>query len=238
MRSLLLTPGDDAARLSAALASEAHAVVIDLDVAVDRREAARANAARALAEERRRPDAPALIVRLSPLDSGETDRDLDAIMAAAPFAVMLPGTRGAADVQQLSSKLALCEALNALEDGATAIVASIDTAEGLLAAARLRGSSVRLVAIVWDAAALSAELGADAVRDSDGVLLGPLQTARDMALFAAAAAGANAIDTAFARERFGEALRKETQAARRIGFVAKLALEPAQATIINEAFAR
>jgi citrate lyase subunit beta/citryl-CoA lyase len=236
MRSLILTPGDDTARLRVALASEADAVLIDLGVVVDRREAARENAARALVEETKRSNGPALIVRLSPLDSGETDRDLDAVMSAAPFAVMLPKTRGAADVQEMSSKLALHEALNALEDGATAIIASIDTVEGLLAAASLRGSSARLIGLAWDAEALSAEVGAEASHDGEGGLAAPLQTARNLTLFAAAAAGVNAIDAAFASGPDAARLLAETSAAGRAGFIAKLALDPAQAAIINEAF--
>ena len=238
MRSLLLTPGDDTARLTAALASEAHAVVIDLDLAADRRERARANATRALVETSNQPDGPNLIVRLSSLDSNETDRDLDAIMAAAPFAVLLPRTRGAPDVQQLSSKLALREALNALEDGATAIVASIDTAEGLLTAARLRGSSARLIGLAWDAEALSAEVGATASRNGDGTLAAPLSTARDLILLTAAAARISAIDSLFAAERDPAGLHADADFARCSGFAAKLAFDPAQAAIINAAFAR
>jgi citrate lyase subunit beta/citryl-CoA lyase len=237
MRSLILTPGDDAERLAAALASKAHAVVVDLDVALERRDAARANAARALAEPQR-PDAPALIVRVSPLDSGETDRDLDAIMADAPFAVMLPRALGASGVQQLSTKLAVREALNAIEDGATAIIAAIDTAGGLIAAGSLRGSSARLVGLAWDAEALAAEVGAQSARDADGGFLGPMRAARDATLFAAAAAGVGAIDAACVEPGDGEALSAETDAARRLGFVAKLAVDPAQAAIVNAAFAR
>ncbi len=237
MRSLLITPGDDAERLAAALASKAHAVVVDLDVAPERRDAARRNAARALNGDPQRPDAPALIVRVSPLDSGETDRDLDAIMADAPFAVLLPRSQGAVSVQQLSTKLAVREALNAIEDGATAIIAAIDTAEGLLAAASLRGSSARLVGVAWDAEALAAEVGAEGARDADGEFLGPLRTARDVTLFAAAAAGVGAIDAAFAEPGHAEALREETDTARRAGFVAKLAVDPAQAAIVNAVFA-
>ena len=237
MRSLLIAPGDDAARLAEALASAAHAVVVDLDVAADRREAARVHAARVLAEAPQGPGAPVLIVRVSALESGETDRDLDAIMPAAPFAVMLPRTRGAMCVQQLSVKLALREALNAIEDGATAIVASVDTAEGLLAAASLRASSKRLIGLAWDAEALAADVGAEASRDGDGALIGPLRTARDGTLFAAAAAGVGAIDTSPAGASAG-ALRAEAVAARRVGFVAKLVLAPAEAAIINEAFVR
>ena len=237
MRSLLLTPGDDAAKLAEALASGAHAVIVDLDVAADRREGARAHAARVLAEAPQSSDAPVLIVRVSPLESGETDRDLDAVMPAAPFAVMLPGTRGAAGVQQLSVKLALREALNAIEDGATAIIATIDTAEGLLAAASLRGSSARLISLAWDAEALAVEVGAEAGRDDNGAFAGPLRTARDLTLFAAAAAGVSAIDTSLAG-RPGGALRAEAVAARGAGFVAKLVLDPNQAAIVNEVFAR
>jgi citrate lyase subunit beta/citryl-CoA lyase len=238
MRSLLLTPGDDEAKLAEALASAAHAVVVDLDVAANRRDAARANVARALADVRAPSEAPALIVRVSSLDSGETDRDLDAIMAAGPFAVMLPRTRGAASVQRLSTKLAVREALNAIEDGATAILAAIDTAEGVLAAASLRGSSARLIGLAWDAAALAAEVGAEATRDGGGALVAPLLTARHMTLFAAAAAGVGAIDTAFAAPWDGEALRAEAVAACRAGFVAKLATDAGQPASINEVFGR
>ena len=236
MRSLLVIPGDDEARLAAALASAAHAVVVDLAVAAGRRDAARSNAARVLIAAAGRPDAPALIVRVHPLDSGETDRDLDAIMPAAPFAVILPGTRGAASVQQLSAKLAVREALSAIEEGATGIVAVIDTAEGLLAAAHLRGSSARVIGLAWDAEALAAEVGAEA-RDGDGAFAAPLQTARDLTCFAAAAAGVAAIDTAFSEAGEGERLRAEADDARRAGFAAKLAVDPVQAAIINAAFA-
>ena len=235
MRSLIIAPGDDEAKLAAALASEADAVVVDLDVAAEGRAAARGYAARALAEAAR-ADGPALIVRVSPLDSGETDGDLDAIAPMLPFAVMLPKARGAAHVQQLSAKLALREALNGLEDGATAIVALIDTAAGLTAAVSLSDASARLVALAWDAEALARGIGAEASRDGEGALIAPLRTARDMTLIAAAAAGVGAIDSAFLAPRDGDALAAEAAAARRIGFVAKLALDPAQAATINQAF--
>src|SRR5208337_3320325 len=99
MRSLIIAPADDEAALKAALASEADAVVIDLFVAPDRREAARARAARILKEAAAPSGARALLVRVSPLADGEADLDLDAVMASAPRAVLLPKARGAASVQ-------------------------------------------------------------------------------------------------------------------------------------------
>jgi citrate lyase subunit beta/citryl-CoA lyase len=230
MRSLLLTPGDDDAKLAAALASPAHAVVIDLGVAPKRREAARANALRWLREAT--PDSPSLIVRVNPLESGETERDLDAIMLAAPFAVMLPKALGGASVQHLSVKLALREALNGLEDGATAILAVIDTAEALLAAASFRGASARLIGLAWDAEALQADIGAI----PSGARSGSLRIAREMTVFAAAAARIHAIDAAFLPAFDIDGLEANARAARLDGFAAKLALDPRETAIINEAF--
>ncbi len=236
MRSLLIAPADDAAALAAALLSAADAVVIDLDVAPGRRAAARTNAARALADGDGAGAKP-LIVRVSPLESGETDADLDAIMAIAPFAILLPRSQGAPSVQQLSAKLAVREALNGIEAGATRIIASIATAEGLIAAQRLGGSSARLVALAWDAGALAADVGARRARDRDGALAAPLRTARDLTLIAAAAAGVQAIDTGLAGARGLGWLDAETAEAFSAGFAAKLALDPNDAQAINAAFA-
>ncbi|HZZ59723.1 MAG TPA: aldolase/citrate lyase family protein [Roseiarcus sp.] len=236
MRSLIIAPGDDEAKLAAALASEADAIVIDLDVDAARREKARANAARFLREAALRPDRPAAMARVAPLSGGETDPDLDAIIAAAPRAVLLPKARWRASVQQLSVKLALREALCGLKDGATGIIAIVDTAAALLSLASFCGASARLIGIAWDAEALRADVGAETARDG-GAFAGPFRLAREMTLFAAAAANVAAIDTAFADASDDAATKAEALAAKRTGFGAKFAIDPAQAKIINAAFA-
>lgn len=235
MRSLLLAPGDDEAGLEAALKSGADAVVVDL--AIEGREAGRAAAARFLARARERESGPIFMVRVHPLGDGKTDLDLDAIMAHAPFAIVLPGAHGARSVQHLSAKLAVREARFDLEDGATRIVAVADAAEGVLRLSSLPGASARLVAIAWDAEALRVGVGAAACRDPSGGYVGPLRLARDMTLLAAAAAGVAAIDGALAAPWDADSLRAEAQAARRDGFAAKFTLDAAQAEIVNAAFA-
>ncbi len=236
MRSLLIAPADDEATLDAALMSEADAVVIDLCVAPDRREAARARAARTLKGAGARSGSPALMVRVSPLADGETERDLDAVMASAPCAVLLPGARGAASVQRLSVKLAVREALCGLNDGATGIIAAVDTAEAALGMASFRRASARLIGLAWDADALRADIGAETCRDDAGVYAGPSALARSLTLVAARAAGAAAIDTALADVRNVEGLRAEALAARRDGFAAKFANDANEARIINDIF--
>jgi len=233
MRSLIIAPGDDEARLRAALKCGADAVVIDLAVAPDLRAKARSGAARILAKAR--AVAPTLMVRVNPLGDAETDLDLDAVMPHAPFAIVLPQAL-AAGLQQLSARLAVREALASLEDGSTRIVAAADTAEALIGLAGARARTARLVGIAWDAEALRADIGAETCRDEANAYAGPWRLARDLTLLAATAARVAAIDTASAGPRDPEALRAEALAARRDGFAAKLALDPDQAKIIKEAF--
>ena len=232
MRSLLIAPADEK-RLAAALTSGADAVVVDLaQAAAGERVAARATAAGFLRNGRAREGGPALIVAVNPLDSGEADADLDAVMACAPDAVMLPGSFGAASVQQLSSKLAVREADFDLADGATQIIAVADTARAILGMASYRASSGRLTGIAWSAASLRVDVGAESDRDQYGAL----RLARDLTLLAAAAAGVAAIDAAFADVANMAGLRAEAMAARRDGFSAKLAISPEQARVISDVF--
>jgi citrate lyase subunit beta / citryl-CoA lyase len=237
MRSLIIAPAEEK-RLAEALASGADALIVDLAIVPpEKRAAARAAAARYLREARARGGGPGLVVGVHALDSGETDADLDAVMGSAPDAILLPGSFGAASIQQLSAKLAVREANFALADGATRIIALVDSARGVLNMASYRGSSARLTGIAWSAASLRADVGAEADRDPSGGYAGALRLARDLTLLAAAAAGVAAIDAAFAAVADAKGLRAEALAARRDGFSAKLAIDPAQPRIINEAFA-
>ena len=238
MRSLLIAPADEK-QLDEALKSSADAVAIDLAGASPAgREAARALAARLLQETRGPGARPKLIVGLSPLDSGEADSDLDAVMAGAPHAILLPRSLGAASVQQLSAKLAVREADFALGDGATRIIAVVDTAQALFGMGSYRGASARLTAIAWSAESLRSDIGVATDRDDHGAYAGPYRLARDLTLLAAASAGVAAIDTALAGRHGKEGLRAETLAARRDGFAGKMAVDTAQADVINDVFRR
>lgn len=236
MRSLLIAPADKK-RLAEALISGADAVIVDLArAAAPERAAARAIAARFLKEARAASSGPVLIVRASPLDSGETDSDLDAVMAGAPDAILLPRSLGAASVQQLSAKLAVREADFALADGSTRIIAVADTAQSLFGMGSYRGASARLCAVAWSAESLRSDIGAESDRDPSGAYAGPYRLARDLTLLAAASAGVAAIDAAFADPHDREGLRVDALAARRDGFAGKMAIDPAQAGVINDVF--
>jgi citrate lyase subunit beta/citryl-CoA lyase len=239
MRSLLFVPGDDERKLAKALSSEADALIVDLEdsVALAAKAAARATAAAFLREARRRARRPRLIVRVNSLGGDLTDADLETVMAEAPDAIMLPKTLGGASVQQLGAKLAVQEAERGLADGATRIFAlAAESARALYGFASYVGCSRRLEGLAWGGEDLSADLGAEANRLADGAYAAPYALARALTLIGAAAAGVSAIDAAFTKFRDAEGLAAEARAARRDGFVAKLAIHPGQVAIINAVF--
>jgi citrate lyase subunit beta / citryl-CoA lyase len=151
---------------------------------------------------------------------------------------MLPKAEGGASIIHADAKLTVREAQNGLADGHIKIAAiATETAAALFLAGTFAGASHRLNALTWGAEDLSAELGAERNRDSEGVLLDPYRLARALCLAGAAAAGVPAIDTVFVDFHDTEAFRRECGAARRDGFSGKMAIHPAQVPIINAIFA-
>ena len=236
MRSLLIAPANEQG-LAEALQSGADAVVIDFAAAAPAaKAAARGVAARFLKGARGRQFGPLLIIRANALDSGETDADLDAVMAGALDAILLTGSLGAASVQQLSAKLSVREAELSLADGATGIIAVADSARSLFGMGSYRGSSARLLGLAWSDQDLRAEIRAETDCGRPGEYIGPYRLARDLTLLAATSARVAAIDAVFPDAHDVAGLRAEALAARRDGFAGKLAISPAQTAVINDVF--
>jgi citrate lyase subunit beta / citryl-CoA lyase len=239
MRSLLFVPADSAKKLDRAMASGADALIVDLEdsIAPQGKAQARASAAAFVKEVIATAVRPYLVVRVNGLHTGLTDADLDAIVVARPDAIMLPKAEGGASVVHADAKLAVREAQNGLPDGHVKIIAlATETAKALFVAGSYAGASARLSALTWGAEDLSAELGAEANRDAQGRLLDPYRLARALCLAAAAAADVPAIDTVYVDFRDIDGFRRECEEARRDGFVAKMAIHPAQVPLINELF--
>lgn len=239
MRSLLFVPADGGSKLDKAVASGADAVIIDLEdsIAPERKEAARRAALEFLKNENAKKGRPRLLVRINGLDTGMTDADLDAIVAGAPDAVVFPKAEGGASVTHLDAKLTAREALANLPEGSIKVLAqAVESAAGLFHAGTFLNASARLVGLTWGPEDLSAELGAETNRESDGTLTEPYRLARSVCLYGAAAARVPAIETVYVDFRNTEGLRRDTDTARRDGFTGRLAIHPAQVPVINEVF--
>lgn len=239
MRSLLFVPADSTKKLGKAMESGADALIVDLEdsVAFDAKAKARDSAAAFLHEAATAAERPVLIVRVNALDTGLTDHDLDAVIAAKPDAIMLPKAEGGASVTHADAKLAVREARAGLPDGSIKIIPiATETAAALFRTGSYAGASDRLMALTWGAEDLSADLGAETNRDAQGNYLDPYRLARVLCLAGAAAAQVPAIDTVNVDFHSGVSLRRECEEARRDGFTGKMAIHPAQVPIINELF--
>jgi citrate lyase subunit beta/citryl-CoA lyase len=239
MRSLLFVPADSGKKLDKAMASGADAVIIDLEdsIAPDRKVEARRSALAFLKEAGKASQRPRLLVRVNGLDTGLIDDDLDAVVPGAPDAILFPKAEGGAGVMHVDAKLNAREALAGLTQGQVKILAqTVESAAGFFSAGSYRECSRRLIGMTWGPEDLSSEIGAQANRDDSGRLTEPYRLARSVCLFGAAAAKTAAYETVFVDFRNDEGLRKDTEEAKRDGFVGRLAIHPAQVPIINAVF--
>lgn len=137
---------------------------------------------------------------------------------------------------QLCHYLSALEARDGLDVGSVdVIVVATETPEMMFRLDELAGSSPRLRACSWGAEDLATALGAATNKGPDGGFDTPYQLARSLCLFAAGAAGVQAVDTLHGTFRDDEGLLASTRLALRQGFTGKLAIHPRQVPIINEA---
>ena len=234
-RSWLFVPGDSERKLAKAAASAADALIVDLEdsVAATNLPAARALSASFLAH----GAGPQLWVRVNALSSGLALADLAAIVPAAPYGIVLPKAESAADVAVLGHYLSALEVAAGRAEGATKIMAiATETPAALFTLGSYAAAGPRLAGLTWGAEDLAAALGAAGNRMEDGGHEFTFRLARSLCLAGAAAADVAPIDTVFTDFRDTAGLEREARAARRAGFVGKLAIHPDQVEPINRAF--
>jgi citrate lyase subunit beta / citryl-CoA lyase len=235
IRSLLFVPGDSEKLILKALASEADAVILDLEDAVAPESKARARGVTAEALAGADRNGKPVFARLNAFDTGLTPGDLAAVLHGRPWGVVLPKCNGPADVERLSHYLEALEAREDVQPGATRILTvATETAAATLNLARPASAAAdRIWGMLWGGEDLSATLGSISNRDESGAYTFPYQFARSQCLYAASAIGVTAVDAVYTNFRDPEGLEREARDGLRDGFTAKAAIHPAQAPIIN-----
>jgi citrate lyase subunit beta/citryl-CoA lyase len=238
VRSWLFVPGDSARKQEKAAASQADALIFDLEdsVTAELLPQARAQVCAFLAAHRQRAQQQ-LWVRVNCLASGKLPADLAAVMAGAPDGIVLPKVSFACEALEVSRLLGELELEHDRPVGTTKLlVIATETAQSLFGLREYASTqNARIAGLTWGAEDLSAALGASA-RAEDGSLTFTFELARSMCLLAAAAAGVPAFDGVCVDFRNDDALIREAARACRDGFVGKLAIHPAQVGPINAAF--
>jgi citrate lyase subunit beta / citryl-CoA lyase len=223
-RSWLFVPADSEKKIAKALDSEADAIIFDLEdiVATGLKSVAR----NLLQRLPKRSGGPEWWVRVNPLGSKFLKDDLELIGIADLRGIVLPKAESASDITELAHRT-----------GTIPIHAIVtETPASLFNLLSYRDPRSPLEAMSWGAEDLSAALGAASKYDANGELSFTYKLARSLCLAGAIAAGVQPVDGVFADFRDEEGLRIETEAAAHEGFTGKLAIHPAQVSIINAAF--
>ena len=223
-RSWLFVPADSEKKIAKALASDADAIIFDLEdsVAPGRKADARA----ILQALPARSGGPQWWVRINPVGSEHHKDDLHLLGKSDMSGIVLPKAESGEDVLELAHRT-----------GNVPIHAIVtETAASLFGLLSYRDPGSPLAAMSWGAEDLSAALGASSKYDASGELSFTYKLARSLCLAGAAAAGVQPVDGVFADFGDEDGLRAESQAAAREGFTGKLAIHPAQVAVINAAF--
>ena len=236
-RSWLFAPGDSERKMEKAAAGPADIVLLDLEDAVteDGKPRSRAMISAFLAaqpEEAR----SRLWVRVNPLDGPHTLADLAAVIPSRPGGIMLPKSRGRADVELLDHYLSALEVSAGIEQGSTKVIVLVtETAEAMFTTGTYKGAP-RVVAMTWGAEDLADAVGASTNRNPDGSYGFTYELARSLCLLGAAAAGVAPVETLQGDFRDVAGLRKRAEKVRRAGYRGMLAIHPTQVDVINAAF--
>ncbi len=223
-RSWLFVPADSEKKIAKALASDADALIFDLEdsVAPEHKAAAR-DLLKALPA---RSGGPQWWVRINPLGSEYLKADLKLLASADFTGIVLPKAESGADVTQLAHRT-----------GNVPIHAIVtETAASLFGLLSYRDVKSPLAAMSWGAEDLSAALGASGKHQASGDLAFTYRLARSLCLAGAVAAGVQPVDGIFANFRDRDALEVEARTAAAEGFTGKLAIHPDQVAVINAAF--
>jgi citrate lyase subunit beta / citryl-CoA lyase len=220
IRSYLYVPGSDPRRIEKALASEADAVILDLEdaVAPNRKEEARTTVAEVLRSEHEKP----VFVRINAPDSVLAEEDVEAVAGARLAGLRLPKTESPESVRRVAQRL---ENLG----GEAGLQCLIESALGLELAFEIAGAHEKVVGMSLGEADLAADLG---VRGDAGLLY-----ARSRLVAATRAAGLpGPVQSVYTNVRDAEGLRRSTMEGKNMGFVGRSAIHPAQIEVINEVF--
>lgn len=231
VRSMLFTPGHRPDLIAKACGSAADAVIVDLEdaVATSAKDQARSNLASL-------PDSVIpVFVRINGFETGLLWEDIAAAVHAGVAGVILPKAEDRNVILKICGALSAMETATGQPEGSIALIPMIETAVGVQNAFEILDGCPRAEAVMFG----SGEQG-DLVADL-GVQWEPTGTglhySRSRVLLAARAAGVpHPMDGVFMNFRDQDALRIESQLARRMGYVAKLAIHPAQVGVINEVF--
>lgn len=227
-RTMLFVPGNNPGMLRDAHIYGADSIMIDLEdsVSVNEKDSARMLVYYVL----KTIDygKTEVLVRVNALNTPFGREDYEAIVRAKPDAIRMPKTETAQDVAEADALMTQIEQDAGMEVGTVKLFAAIESAKGVLNAQQIATASNRLIGIALGAEDFVTDLKTN--RSLEGI---ELLTARSMILFAARAAGIDAVDTVFSNVNDEEGLANEVKLIKQLGFDGKSIINPRQIETVH-----
>lgn len=168
-------------------------------------------------------------VRINPLDRGG-EQDLDAAMSAGAEVILLPKTDTPEQIVKLERQIATHEARLGIAAGSTEIVPNMELALGLVNAHAICQASGRITAALVAAEDMANDLGAERSRE-----MSELDHVRGRFHVDCTAAGVVSIDMPYTWSD-PDGAERHARSARRMGFMAKSAVDHSHVRRINAVF--
>ncbi|MGH8079212.1 MAG: HpcH/HpaI aldolase/citrate lyase family protein [Lysobacter sp.] len=231
MRSKLFVPGARPELFGKALAGPADALSFDLEdaVAEERKAAARIAVAEFVGGAAAAASRKALIVRVNAPDSSHFAADLAAVARDGVALINLPKIESADALLAAVAQLERAEAANAVRRPIRLLI-NIETPRALADAARIASTHPRVAGL---------QLGLADLFEASGIErydMANVHAAMFALRLAAAQAEVFAMDSAYADLHDEAGYLAEARMARRLGFIGKTCLHPAQVGLANQAF--
>jgi citrate lyase subunit beta/citryl-CoA lyase len=215
VRSVLFLPASNPRAIAKAREAESDLVVLDLEDAVkaDNKDPARDAAIEAVAT----PWPMPVAIRVNGVGTEWHSLDVDAVVRSEADLVVVPRATSAHLIRDLA------------EAAGKPVLAMIETAAGVLAAAEIASETAGLIAGTNDLRA-DLRLPLDATRE-------PISASLQLIVLAARAAGVAVFDGVFNSLEDGDGFLREAEEGRRLGFDGKSLIHPNQITPCHSAFA-
>jgi len=231
LRSMIFTPGHRRDLIEKAIRSGSDAVIVDLEDAVALE--AKPQARQLLAD--LPPSAVPLFVRTNGPETGMIWDDVIAAGNAGVAGIVIPKAEYPDTVERIDGALTVLEISAGHRVGSIGIIPLIESAVGVRNTYDMAMASDRVECVMFgggEQGDLVADLGCEWTPEGTG-----LMQARSQVLLSARAAGVeHPFEAVFMDFRNLEALRVESELARRLGYVGKVAIHPGQVPVINEVF--
>ncbi len=233
-RSLLFVPGNSQKFIEKSKTLDADIICLDLEDSVppNQKPLAREMIRGALSERKRYHSSSALYVRINSVDSGFTVEDLSASIQQGIEGIIVPKVNTEytiIDTARLVSKL---EEERGIVKGHIKLIASIETAQGVLNAYDIAKANGRINALLFGVFDFLYDMHLDYV-ENNGT---GYAYARAKLPVDARAAGALAIDAIWQNVDDTEGLKRDTQYARRLGYSGKSIIHPSQIDPVHKIF--